>query len=310
MPGKFFATLPSIPKSQKDVSVLSKYSVRPGPRIPAASVSFQVPYNILGWLDKNRDPLNETVVAVFQKSANKLMAGIFESYIRADMGTWPNGRHATCLLGIKRCFCLRSWRSELSTQTEEEKSSFLPDGFTAPQGERKGGRGHPGRGWQWVKCVFCMKTQENLNKLMANLRSTQPHFVRCIIPNESKNPGETGLIRIPGTHNIAHWVQQQHPKGAVVPSVLLHASGTSGGSSACCLVSRCDGSLLSASSVEVQRRPRGHQDLQKRIPQPDTLRRVQTTVGPKPAITQTQGATWALGTSAHALSSLFLGIAS
>lgn len=32
--------------------------------------------------------------------------------------------------------------------------------------------------------------QENLNKLMANLRSTQPHFVRCIIPNESKNPGE------------------------------------------------------------------------------------------------------------------------
>lgn len=24
---------------------------------------------------------------------------------------------------------------------------------------------------------------------MANLRSTQPHFVRCIIPNEAKNPG-------------------------------------------------------------------------------------------------------------------------
>ncbi|KTG05659.1 hypothetical protein cypCar_00000999 [Cyprinus carpio] len=30
---------------------------------------------------------------------------------------------------------------------------------------------------------------ENLNKLMTNLRSTQPHFVRCIIPNETKNPG-------------------------------------------------------------------------------------------------------------------------
>lgn len=26
---------------------------------------------------------------------------------------------------------------------------------------------------------------------MANLRSTQPHFVRCIIPNESKKPGES-----------------------------------------------------------------------------------------------------------------------
>uniref|UniRef100_A0A4W3JZD2 Myosin heavy chain 7B n=1 Tax=Callorhinchus milii TaxID=7868 RepID=A0A4W3JZD2_CALMI len=60
-----------------------------------------VPYNIMGWLNKNKDPLNETVVSVFQKSSNK----------------------------------------------------------------------------------------ENLNKLMTNLRSTQPHFVRCIIPNETKTPG-------------------------------------------------------------------------------------------------------------------------
>ncbi|KAG2456547.1 MYH7 protein, partial [Polypterus senegalus] len=30
---------------------------------------------------------------------------------------------------------------------------------------------------------------ENLNKLMTNLRSTAPHFVRCIIPNETKTPG-------------------------------------------------------------------------------------------------------------------------
>ncbi|KAJ7400171.1 myosin-7 [Pitangus sulphuratus] len=31
--------------------------------------------------------------------------------------------------------------------------------------------------------------KENLNKLMTNLRSTHPHFVRCIIPNETKSPG-------------------------------------------------------------------------------------------------------------------------
>lgn len=41
---------------------------------------------------------------------------------------------------------------------------------------------------EMVNSVFLSK--ENLNKLMANLRSTQPHFVRCIIPNESKNPGK------------------------------------------------------------------------------------------------------------------------
>lgn len=33
------------------------------------------------------------------------------------------------------------------------------------------------------------RSQENLNKLMTNLRATQPHFVRCIVPNENKTPG-------------------------------------------------------------------------------------------------------------------------
>ncbi|CAF94090.1 unnamed protein product, partial [Tetraodon nigroviridis] len=100
-----------------------------------------VPYNIIGWLDKNRDPLNETVVAVFQKSANKLMAGLFENYIRSDM------------------------IDDSKSQTKQRKRKAAS--------------------FQTVSQLH----KENLNKLMANLRSTQPHFVRCIIPNESKNPG-------------------------------------------------------------------------------------------------------------------------
>ena len=39
-----------------------------------------------------------------------------------------------------------------------------------------------------------MVPQENLNKLMTNLRSTHPHFVRCIIPNETKTPGKIVLL--------------------------------------------------------------------------------------------------------------------
>ena len=31
--------------------------------------------------------------------------------------------------------------------------------------------------------------QEQLNKLMATLHSTSPHFVRCIVPNEFKQSG-------------------------------------------------------------------------------------------------------------------------
>ncbi|XP_042266018.1 myosin-7B-like [Thunnus maccoyii] len=100
-----------------------------------------VPYNIIGWLDKNRDPLNETVVALFQKSSNKMMAALFESYISSEMACDP----------------------KLETKHRKRKAASF----------------------QTVSQLH----KENLNKLMANLRSTQPHFVRCIIPNESKNPG-------------------------------------------------------------------------------------------------------------------------
>uniref|UniRef100_A0A8C3ND49 Myosin heavy chain 7B n=1 Tax=Geospiza parvula TaxID=87175 RepID=A0A8C3ND49_GEOPR len=96
-----------------------------------------VPYNIVGWLDKNKDPLNETVVSVFQKSQNKLLASLYENYVGS--ASEDNGGGS--------CRCLK----------------------LSP---------HP------VSAL-----QENLNKLMTNLRSTQPHFVRCIIPNETKTPG-------------------------------------------------------------------------------------------------------------------------
>ncbi|XP_053704649.1 myosin-7B-like [Synchiropus splendidus] len=100
-----------------------------------------VPYNITGWLDKNRDPLNETVVVLFQKSSNKMMAALFESYVCAETVNDPKQE-------IKR-----RRRKAASFQTVSQLH------------------------------------KENLNKLMANLRSTSPHFVRCIIPNENKSPG-------------------------------------------------------------------------------------------------------------------------
>ena len=37
--------------------------------------------------------------------------------------------------------------------------------------------------------------QENLGKLMTNLRSTHPHFVRCLIPNETKTPGKSAITQ-------------------------------------------------------------------------------------------------------------------
>ena len=40
----------------------------------------QVPYNITGWLEKNKDPLNDTVVDQFKKGTNKLVQDIFADH--------------------------------------------------------------------------------------------------------------------------------------------------------------------------------------------------------------------------------------
>uniref|UniRef100_A0A8C5SCM7 Myosin heavy chain 3 n=1 Tax=Laticauda laticaudata TaxID=8630 RepID=A0A8C5SCM7_LATLA len=87
-----------------------------------------VDYNIGGWLEKNKDPLNETVVGLYQKSSIKILANLYATFKGA----------------------------------KKKGSSF-----------------------QTVSALF----RENLNKLMSNLRTTHPHFVRCIIPNETKTPG-------------------------------------------------------------------------------------------------------------------------
>lgn len=45
-----------------------------------------VDYNINNWLVKNKDPLNETVVGLYQKSSLKLLAYLFANYASADSG--------------------------------------------------------------------------------------------------------------------------------------------------------------------------------------------------------------------------------
>ncbi|EGV98625.1 Myosin-8 [Cricetulus griseus] len=43
-----------------------------------------VDYNITGWLDKNKDPLNDTVVGLYQKSGMKTLASLFSTYASAE----------------------------------------------------------------------------------------------------------------------------------------------------------------------------------------------------------------------------------
>ena len=53
-----------------------------------------VDYNIMGWLEKNKDPLNETVVGLYQKSSLKLLSNLFANYAGADARKYPRGIQA------------------------------------------------------------------------------------------------------------------------------------------------------------------------------------------------------------------------
>ncbi|XP_069185690.1 myosin heavy chain, muscle isoform X43 [Procambarus clarkii] len=99
-----------------------------------------VPYNLTGWLEKNKDPLNDTVVDQIKKATNQLAVDIFSDHAGQSGGPDTGG---------------------------------------------KGGKRAKGSGFLTVSGLY----REQLNNLMTTLRSTAPHFIRCIIPNEVKAAG-------------------------------------------------------------------------------------------------------------------------
>ncbi len=56
-----------------------------------------VDYNINGWLDKNKDPLNDSVVQLYQKSSLKVLALLYAAVAGAE-GT------NICISSIPLCF--------------------------------------------------------------------------------------------------------------------------------------------------------------------------------------------------------------
>jgi len=91
-----------------------------------------VGYSVAGWLEKNKDPINEHTASLFAKATEPLVSYLFVDY-------------------------------------DPDKA-----------GKRKGSA------FQTVS----YRHKEQLKGLMDTLMATHPHFVRCIIPNENKAPGE------------------------------------------------------------------------------------------------------------------------
>jgi len=117
---------------------------KPDPRAPDKNAHFgvahyaaMVSYNLTGWLEKNKDPVNDTVVQLMKDGSNKLLVECFLD-------------HPGQPLEVKK-----------------------------DAGGRKKGGG------KTVTSFF----KSQLDDLMKVLYSTDPSFIRCVVPNTHKCPG-------------------------------------------------------------------------------------------------------------------------
>merc|ERR1712036_187228 len=124
----------------------AKANPRPDPDAHFAVIHYAatVSYNLTGWLEKNKDPLNDTIVEMIKNGSNALMI---------------------------QCF------ADHPGQPLENKDD--------------GGRKKKGGG-KTVSSYF----KGQLDDLMTTLYKTEPHFIRCVVPNTHKQPGgvEPGLV--------------------------------------------------------------------------------------------------------------------
>merc|ERR1712051_657910 len=99
-----------------------------------------VSYNVTAWLEKNKDPVNDSVVDVLKQGSNVLLVHL--------------------------------WRDH--------------PGQSNPPEEDKSKKKKKGSGPKTVTSVYLVQLAE----LMTILHSTEPHFIRCLVPNTHKQPGE------------------------------------------------------------------------------------------------------------------------
>merc|ERR1711892_1410728 len=127
-------------------SQLAKPSPRPDPDAHFAVIHYAatVSYNLTGWLEKNKDPLNDTIVEMIKNGSNALMVASF-----ADHPGQP-----------------------LEAPKDQDRKK--------------------GKGGKTVSSYF----KGQLDDLMTTLYKTEPHFIRCVVPNTHKQPGgvESDLV--------------------------------------------------------------------------------------------------------------------
>jgi myosin heavy chain 9/10/11/14 len=112
----------------------------------------KVEYRTDGWLEKNKDPLNDNLTRVMAASQERYVASLFADY--NDLPPIPSAANG-------------SNSAQANMYTLGKKRMIKKGAFR----------------------TVAQRHKEQLASLMAQLQATQPHFVRCIVPNPNKKPG-------------------------------------------------------------------------------------------------------------------------
>lgn len=115
----------------------------------------EVEYQTANWLEKNRDPLEEDLSSLCKQSANNFICSLF------DEGLAP-------------------------TFTAPTQTAAAEGGSTS---SRRASAGRPKGGQGSTFITVANQYKEQLTHLMDMLRQTNPHFIRCILPNLQQRPG-------------------------------------------------------------------------------------------------------------------------
>ena len=108
-----------------------------------------VDYNITGWLDKNKDPLNDSVVQLYQKAGNKLLCLLYASHFASD-GT----KFDYVLIQLNLVFWFPLWnkpRHWIQTLIFGDTIFYKTE---AAGGGKKGGGKKKGGSFQTVSALF------------------------------------------------------------------------------------------------------------------------------------------------------------
>ncbi|XP_033760365.1 unconventional myosin-XVI-like isoform X2 [Pecten maximus] len=161
-PGKKFRDVYKSPKNMGAVFTVVHY---------AGAVS----YDLLGFLDKNRDTLPNAVTYILKTSESLLIKDLFQSRVTRTGSLAPSGRQQRSRRGttVKSPF-------EFFKKMKGGKTDKKPRGPMMSV-ERKG------------PATMAYHFKNSLNDLMTKIQSAKPQIIRCIRPNTTK----TAMLFVP-----------------------------------------------------------------------------------------------------------------